>query len=82
MLGQKLIRSNQEDFDIFYSINSGGDLPYTGTLTLTETSHVYPYAKVTVDGVDYKSIVNKGLKSLSHFLKLCSQLSFNKTMIR
>jgi hypothetical protein len=49
----------EEDCDIYYTINNGGDKKFTGApVAIAETSHIYPYAKVTVDGVDYLSVVS------------------------
>ncbi|MFZ2631879.1 MAG: IPT/TIG domain-containing protein [Desulfosalsimonadaceae bacterium] len=49
----------EEDCDIYYTINNGGDKKFTGApVTISATSHLYPYAKVTVDGVDYLSVVS------------------------
>ena len=48
----------EEGVDIFYSINNGSEKTYTGPVTIDETSHLYPYAKVLVDGTEYKSIVS------------------------
>lgn len=49
----------EEDCDIYYAINNGGDKKFTGIpVTISATSHLYPYAKVTVDGVDYRSVVS------------------------
>lgn len=48
----------EEDCDIFYSINSGGVKKYTGgTVEIDETSHLYPFARVKVDGVNYDSAI-------------------------
>lgn len=49
----------EEDCDIYYTINNGGDKKFSGVpVTISATSHLYPYAKVTVDGVDYLSAVS------------------------
>ena len=49
----------EEDCDIYYSINNSGEKQFTGApVTIAETSHIYPYAKVIVDGVDYRSDVS------------------------
>ncbi len=46
----------EEDCDIYYSINSGSVKKYTGgAVEIDETSHLYPFARVKVDGANYDS---------------------------
>ena len=47
--------SQEEDIDIFYSVGTGGIIPYNGALTIEESSRIYPIAKVVVDGIEYVS---------------------------
>jgi len=48
----------EEECDIYYSVNDGIARKYSAAITIDETSNIYPYAKVTVDGVDYLSSIN------------------------
>lgn len=50
--------TQEEGFDIYYSLNGSGDVSYTGEISIDQTSHFYPYAKVTVNGIDYLSAVS------------------------
>lgn len=50
--------TQDEGEEIFYALNSGDETSYSGPISLSDTTTVYPYASVMVDGVAYKSAVN------------------------
>lgn len=48
--------TQSEDIDIFYTIDNGTEQSYSGPITINKTSTIYPYARKTVDSVDYTSM--------------------------
>lgn len=47
----------EQNYDIYYSIDSGSVKKYTGPITLSKGAHIYPFARATIDGVNYESAI-------------------------
>jgi hypothetical protein len=48
--------AHEDNLDIYYSLGSGDETAYSGVIELTDTTHIYPFARITVNGVDYDSV--------------------------
>jgi hypothetical protein len=46
----------EQNYDIYYSIDSGSVKKYAGPITLNQGAHIYPFARAAVDGVNYDSV--------------------------
>ncbi len=46
----------EQNHDIYYSIDSGSVKKYAGPITLSQGGHIYPFARVTIDGANYDSV--------------------------
>ncbi|MGM0451958.1 MAG: hypothetical protein ACQERN_02180 [Thermodesulfobacteriota bacterium] len=46
----------EQNHDIYYAVDDGDVRPYSGAITLNDGSHIYAFARATIDGVNYDSV--------------------------